>query len=107
VADDWVTKGFHIRVNGIELAVRPDHEGGVTFVSVFSSPEEADVQAAIRRATRECLDDGQVRTRWSESIQRAKLHLISFEGELQPIARGRLMEMRFLEIALQRYEEQL
>jgi hypothetical protein len=35
VADDWITKGCHIRVDRIELALRPNHLGGVVFSSVW------------------------------------------------------------------------
>jgi hypothetical protein len=58
VADDWITKGCHINVDGIELALRPDHNGGVVFRAVFSSPNTAAVNAAIRRAERDPYSDG-------------------------------------------------
>jgi len=48
VADDWIIKGCHIHVNGIELALHPNHTGGAVFSSVFSSPADT-VQAAIHR----------------------------------------------------------
>jgi hypothetical protein len=103
VADDWISKGCHIHVDGIELALRPDHLGGVAFSSVFSSPGEAAVAAAIHRATEECLPDNDERKRWIESIQRAKIHLMSHRGVLRPLAVGRVAELHFLEIALRRY----
>lgn len=103
VADDWITKGCHIRVDGIELAVRPDHRGGVVFRSIFSGPDEAAVNAAIRRAARHCLPDDVERNRWIGSIQRAKTHLISHRGGLRPVAIGKIAELHFLEIALKRY----
>jgi hypothetical protein len=104
VADDWIGIGFHVHVDGIELAVRPDHSGGVTFSSVFSAPAEVDVQAAIRRAFEECLPNDLVRKRWVSSVQRAKLHLVSHQGVLRDLAIGRVAEMHFLEIALNRYK---
>lgn len=103
VADDWISKGCHIHVDGIELAVRPDHLGGVVFRSVFSSPNDATVQTAIRRAREECLSDDDVRKRWIQSIQRAKVHLMSHSGVLRRLAVGRVAELNFLEIALRRY----
>jgi hypothetical protein len=103
VADDWISKGCHIHVDGIELAVRPDHLGGVVFFSVFSSPAVAAVETAIHRATEECLPDHDVRERWIDSIQRAKVHLMSHRGVLRPLAVGRVAELHFLEIALRRY----
>lgn len=103
VADDWITKGCHISVNGIELALRPDHRGGVVFRAVFSSPNAATVNAAIRRAERDCLPDNFERNRWIASIERAKIHLISHRGELRELAVSRLAEFHFLGIALKRY----
>ena len=103
VADDWITKGCHIRVDGIELALRPDHRGGVVFSSVFSYPAEGAVEAAKRRARDECLANGDERKGWLESIQRAKVHLISHRGVLRELAIGRVAELHFLEIALTRY----
>src|SRR6266704_1987182 len=103
VADDWIIKGCHIHVTGIALALRPDHLGGVVFSSVFSSPAEALVEAAKRRAREECLPNDDERKRWIASIQRAKVHLISHRGGLRELAAGRVAELHFLEIALQRY----
>ena len=103
VADDWITKGCHIYVEGIELALRPDHLGGLVFRSVFSYPADAAIEAAIHRATEECLPDIGERRRWIQSIQRAKVHLMSHRGGLRPLAVGRVAELHFLEIALRRY----
>jgi len=103
VADDWITKGCHILVDGIELALRPDHLGGFVFSSVFSYPAEAVVEAAKRRAREECLANRDQRERWLESIQRAKVHLVSHRGALRELAVGRVAELHFLEIALTRY----
>jgi hypothetical protein len=103
VADDWITKGCHIEVDGIELALRPSHLGRVVFSSVFSSPDEAAVERAIRLATKKCLADGNVRERWIKSIQRARVHLMSSRGDLRELAVGRVAELHFLEIALRRY----
>lgn len=104
VADDWVLKGCHIKVLGIELAVRPARDGKIVFRSVFSSPTGIAVDAAIRHAETNCLDDPAVRARWVEDIERAKLLLVSFEGDLHDLARGRLAEMHFLLAALINYE---
>lgn len=102
VADDWITKGCHIRVDGIEIAVRPNHVGQVIFIPVFSGQGRDIVDAAVRRATKECLPDHNVREWWIKSIQRAKIHLISQRGDLRELANGRVAESHFLEIALQR-----
>lgn len=83
VADDWISKGCHIKVDGIELALRPDHLGVVVFSTVFSSPPGGVAEAAIRRAGEECLPDNDERKRWIESIQRAKAHLMSHRRALR------------------------
>jgi len=103
VADDWITKGCHIHVDGIELALHPDHLGGVVFASVFSSLPEAVVEAAKRRARDECLPNDDERKHWIDSIQRAKVHLMSHRGDLRELAVGRVAELHFLEIALRRH----
>ena len=103
VADDWITKGCHIHVDGIELALHPDHLGGVVFASVFSSPPEGAIEAAKRRARDECLPNDAERKQWIDSIQRARVHLMSRRGELRELALGRVAELHFLEIALRRY----
>jgi hypothetical protein len=103
VADDWIVKGCHIHVDGIELAVRPDHRGGVVFRSVFSKPGDAAIDAAKHRAEEECLPNDDERKGWIDSIQRAKVHLMSRRGELRELAVGRVAELHFLEIALRRY----
>jgi hypothetical protein len=103
VADDWISKGCHIHVNGIELALHPNHLGRVVFASVFSSPGVAAVETAIQRAIEECLPDAGVREGWINSIQRAKVHLMSHRGVLRSLAVGRVAELHFLEIALRRY----
>lgn len=104
VAPDWIVKGCHIHVNGIELAVRPDHQGGVVFRSVFSSDTENAVNAAIRFAKEQCLPDPDVRSRWMRQIQRAMVFMVSERGALRRLATGRLAEIHFLRIALEKLE---
>jgi hypothetical protein len=102
-ADDWVEKGFHVRIDGIELVARPNHLGGITFQSFFSSDADARVTAAIRTAEGKCLADPRVRGQWIKRIEAAKTHLAGQNGELRILALGRLAELHFLEIALRRY----
>jgi hypothetical protein len=103
VADDWITKGCHIKVNGIELAVRPDHRGSIVFQSVFSTPSSAAVNEAIRTALRDCLPDPDVRRAWIRKVEGAMVHLISESGDLREKALGRLAELNFLMVALKRF----
>jgi hypothetical protein len=104
VADDWVTKGCHIKINGIELAVRPNHRGGIVFTPVFSSDVAADVQAAIAVVFRDCLPKAEVRRQWVNRIGGAMVHLGAYEGALGHLARGRLAELNFLRTALERWD---
>lgn len=90
-------------MDGIELALRPDHLGGIRFSSVFSYPTDAAVKAAVNRAENECLPNKDERKRWISSIQRARVHLISHRGGLRELAIDRGAELHFLEIALRRY----
>ena len=68
VADDWVVKGCHIHVDGVELAVRPTHAtdylDGFVFKKVFRSTSDEAFTAAARKARDECLADPIVRARW-------------------------------------------
>lgn len=110
VAPDWIGKGCHIKVNGIELAVRPDHRGGVVFRSVFSRTafsRTADkaLNAAVRVATEECLTDPDVRSRWIRQIQGAMVLMVSETGALRELATSRLAELHFLLVALRKYRE--
>jgi hypothetical protein len=105
VADDWIIKGCHIHVNGIELCVRPDHRGEVIFVSFFGSVPQNSVNEAIRIASNDCLPDQRVRRQWISSIERAMVHLFSQSGELRGVALGRLAELHSLRTALRRMED--
>jgi hypothetical protein len=51
IDEDWVDKGYHIHVHSIELAVHPDHLGGIVFRKVFSSTSDDDFDVATRVAT--------------------------------------------------------
>lgn len=104
IAPDWIVKGFHLKIGGVELAVRPDHKGEVMFQPVFSSGDAAFVDQAIRIAKRDCLPDLNVRNQWIKRINSVMLLLISERGGLQLRARGRLAEMNYLKIALTRYD---
>jgi hypothetical protein len=54
-------------MGGIELALHPNHLGDVVFSSVFSSPAEDAIQAAIQRAMEECLPANDRRKPWPDS----------------------------------------
>lgn len=104
LAPDWVAKGLHLKLNGIELAARPNGTGGVTFKPVFSvAGQEEGVRMAIRVANDQCLTNKTVRDNWLKAIESAMRLMISETGELRQLARGRLAELHFLRVALRRY----
>ena len=107
VADDWVVKGCHVHIGRVELRVFPNHLGGVGFESFFAVTKEnrRRVTAAIKTATETCLEDRKVRDRWIRSIRQGIRCMVSFEGEPSALANGRLLEFKFLILALERHKE--
>jgi hypothetical protein len=101
VADDWVKKGCHVHLDEIEVAVRPDHLGGIVFRRVFSSPSD-DVMASAFGRAKDCLDDVEVRRRWHRDIERARGFMQGYTGVLARLANGRQFEFRMLLRALER-----
>jgi hypothetical protein len=104
VADDWVVKGCHIHVGNVELAIRPDHRGGIVFRPVFSSTPADAVAEAVRTAETVCLPDPAVRVKWRRELERAIVYVRTYEGVLASRANGRQLEFRFLIRALDRFE---
>lgn len=102
VTYDWVTKGCHIKVDNVELSVRPDHRGGLIFVGVFSRDDDR-VDAAIRRAISVCLPDPAVRRRWIQYVEGGITLMTVVRGELQKLALGRMAEFHFVLVALRGY----
>jgi hypothetical protein len=101
IADDWVTKGFHLHVGRVELAVRPGHKQGmVVFRSVFSSASSRAVEVAIESVQKNCLADPKVRVQWRETIGKAIGYLKGYPGELADLANGRMAELAYLKRAL-------
>lgn len=112
VADDWVNKGCHIHVNGIELAIRPTYSphyrDGFVFKKVFPSTPDQMFQAAARKARDECLSDPIERGRWRQALERSMKHVRSFIGQsatLKDLANGRQYEFLRLIRHLDAYEE--
>ncbi len=103
ISDDWVDKGCHIHIDGIELAVRPDQFGQVVFRKVFSSTTDADFDVASRIAVALLMDPG-FRLKLRDSVDRAMPHLLGVSGYKMAKARGRLLEFKFLLLALDRPE---
>jgi hypothetical protein len=101
VAPDWVTKGCHIHVAGIELALRPDQSGGIIFKKMFTATPEADADAAARQA-RAWLQEPANRRALYQSVFRAREFLATDFGLLTELACGRRAELTFLLAAIRR-----
>jgi hypothetical protein len=107
VAEDWVIKGCHIHVDGVELAVLPDHEGKVAFRPVFSTTPAARAKAAIKTATDDCLADAETRKDWIAKLDMARVYMLQFTPGhgLATLANGRMFEFQMLKIAIQRWKQ--
>ena len=49
LAPDWAWKGFHVHVDGIELALRPGEMGAVVIKPVFSSTRSSAFHTAAAK----------------------------------------------------------
>src|SRR5438046_469476 len=105
VTNDWVVKGCHIHIGAVELVVFPDHKGGVGFKPFFTvtAKNQKAVAQALKTAEERCLPDQQTRLRWIRSLNQAIDYMLSFEGEPSTLANGRMLEFKFLILALERY----
>lgn len=104
VYDDWVYKGFHINVEGVELRVRPGHRPGmIVFKRFFRRDSRADVDAARRIAIQHCLSSRAVREKWVETLVHARKYLNGNDAGLPEKANGRKREFRSFEKALLAY----
>ena len=103
VSDDWIVKGFHIHVERVELAMRPDHCGGIVFRKVFRSTTDAEAIKAAKIAE-SLLDDPAWRRRFRDALDRGREYLLGIDGELQDLARARTCELNYLLIAIDRLE---
>lgn len=106
IYDDWVLKGFHVHVEGIELALRPGHQTGmIACKRVFRSDSWVEIDAAKRLLIQKCLSSKIVRDRWVETLGRAMDYLNGYTGDLPDKANGRKYEFRRLQKALLAYKE--
>ena len=101
---DWVEKGFHLHIGGVELTLRPDHLGGILIVPTFSTTPSRKAVLAIAQA-RLLLDDPRFRRKAIRDAERAVDYLTkSVSGGLREQAIGRAAEISFLKSALERLE---
>ncbi len=109
VMEDWVVKGCHIHVDGVEIAVCPSHspkyKDGVVFKKVFRSTSSEAFKAAERKAREECLPDPQIRKRWIRALKGGMKFVRSFTGEPADKANGRQFEFKLLILHLKTYGE--
>jgi hypothetical protein len=103
IDEDWADKGCHVHVGRIEVALRPDHIGGIVCRKVFANTDDWKIDAASKVRT-EALGDPKWRHNLSNKINDAMKFLLGVQGKKQAIARGRLRELRMLLIALERWE---
>lgn len=109
VTDDWVGKGCHIHIDGIELAVRPTHSltylDGIVFKKVFRFTTDKEFRAAAKKTREKCLADATVRAQWRCALARGIEFVRSYTGEPADKANGRQYEFVRLIRHLDAYEE--
>ena len=91
LAADWVNKGFHIRIDGVELAM-------IVFKPVFSSTPAKVVKDAIRKAEAK-LDEAETRRTVHRDAVRARDYLRSMRTERSLARSG---ELNFLIKAIEK-----
>jgi hypothetical protein len=104
IDEDWVTKGCHVHVGYVEVALRPDHQRGIVCRKVHSTTADWELDAASREVVK-ALQDPKWRRKLKETLERAMTFLQSVEGQNRDKARGKLRELRMLLVALQRMEQ--
>jgi len=103
VTHDWVTKGCHIHINGVELNIYTNHLGEIDFQAVFSSTPPEQVRQAIRTVYDTCLPDPSIRRRWIQRVEMARVFMLNYPGELRALANGRMLELKFIRVAIERW----
>jgi hypothetical protein len=101
IADDWIVKGLHMHVEKVEIAVRPDHKGGITYRRVFAATSEDEFGRAIAAIDLH-LQDRKNRARLYRDVQRARDYVIQNTTALRELAVGRAAEFAFLMGALRK-----
>jgi hypothetical protein len=103
VTDDWVTKGCHIHINRVELNIYTDRFGEIRFRPVFSNTTSKQLAAALKIVREECLPDAATRQRWIERLEKATVFMLGYAGDLHDLANGRMLEFKFIRIAIERW----
>jgi hypothetical protein len=112
VTEDWVTKGVHIHVMGVELNIFTTHrKSGFDFRAVFSRDEKKRkkgkkvLAAALKHIRENCLPNRKVRKRWISRLEMARQYMIDYRGELASLANGKMYDLKLIRIALERWGE--
>jgi hypothetical protein len=98
-ANDWISKGFHIKIDGIELSMKPGNNGSIVFKKVFSSTPSRAAQKAIDKAYA-LLKDPSVRADFLNTAIKGRDYLKTFGTKAATSKSG---ELNFLVKALQKY----
>lgn len=110
VSHDWVVKGCHVHVGRkrvLEVALRPNHKNKVVYRGVFSSDDPDDVDAAGRIVDGLLMErDHQFLRQVKDAVKRARQYLMGVDGQDRDVARGRLYELRRLELIFERMEQE-
>jgi hypothetical protein len=110
---DVVQKGLHFYgTDGIELSVRPTHEGGITFKNAI--PNDANnpkLDRAIRDAHRRFQNNEAFRKDILHKAREGKKSVIEFskdlEKTLKDLANGRSREMKEIERNVENYQNNI
>jgi hypothetical protein len=112
VTEDWITKGVHIHVMGVELNIFTTHrESEFDFRAVFSRDRAKRrkgvnvLDAALRHVREKCLPNPKVRKRWISRLEMARQYMIDYRGEHDSLANGKMYDFKLIRIALERWGE--
>lgn len=109
VSDDWVTKGCHIHIGGVELKVISNHHGKIVFKGFFAATTEAEFNWAREIAFEECLPSSDIRQKWLKRLESARVFMNDFRSsniKLENKANGRMLEFKFLRFAILYWERE-
>jgi hypothetical protein len=111
VSDDWVVKGCHIHVDGVELRIFTNHLGSFDIGGFFGQKRKTQYElrrenAAIKKAWKECVPDPAMRKRWIQRLEMARVHVINYQGKLSRKAQGRMFDFKLVRIAIERWGKQ-
>ena len=108
IDDDWIQKGFHVRVLGEELEIYTPDGQAVEFASAFNpamrNRNTVKLTKAVKILRQECLSDPDTRALWIREAGRAIGHLRGYRGHLFDRAQQRVTELESLITSLHNYD---